>query len=196
MAFKLFLWDRIEADARAFSRPDRIKTYRLEWTAPQLKTMLSRRLAAHSNGRVSSLAAVVALGRAADIDDLVVSLSGGSPRNIIRICKAIFDQQSEFDAQSKTVNERAVLAGIESIALAIAAETLPENVLRDLKKLKRADFTLTNVYADVFRITQGSGTQKVQSWQESGGCGQNRQSAGEKGQSAQQRLRSDLPNCS
>jgi hypothetical protein len=168
MALKLFLWDRIEPDALQFSRPDRIKTYRLQWSAPQLKEMLSRRLSAHSTGKVSSLASIVTLGREADIDDLIVSLSGGSPRNIIRICKAIFDQQSEAGAQSHVVSEKAVLAGIEDIAAAIAAETVPENVLRDLKKLKHADFTLTNVYADVFRISQGAGTQKVQSWQDAG----------------------------
>ncbi len=168
MAFKLFLWDRIEADAREFSRPDRVKTFKLQWTSSQLKVMLSRRLAAHSSNKVLSLASIVALGRQVDIDDLVVSLSGGSPRNIIRICKAIFDQQSEFDANSTIVSERAVLTGIELIAEAIAAESVPENALRDLKKLKRADFTVTNVYADVFRISQGSGTQKVQSWQDSG----------------------------
>lgn len=168
MAFKLFLWDRIETDAREFSRPDRIKTYTLKWTAPQLKTMLSRRLAAHSGQKVLSLAAITELGRSADIDELVVSLSGGSPRSIIRICKAIFDRQSELNSRSSAVSERAVFAGIEDIAAAIAAETVPENILRDLKKLKRADFTLTNVYADVFRISQGAGTQKVQSWQDSG----------------------------
>jgi hypothetical protein len=105
LAFKLFLWDRIESDAREFSRPDRIRSYTLKWTAPQLKTMLSRRLAAHSEQKVSSLASIVTLGRPADIDDLVVNLSGGSPRNIIRICKAIFDQQSELDGNSDTVSD-------------------------------------------------------------------------------------------
>lgn len=168
VAFKLFLWDRIESDARQFSRPDRIKTYTLKWTSPQLKAMLSKRLAAHSEKRVTSLASITELGRPTDIDDLVVSLSGGSPRNIIRICKAILDQQGELDATSTVLTERAVLAGIEVIAAAIAAETVPENVLRDMKKLKMADFTVTNVYADVFRISQGSGAQKVQSWQDSG----------------------------
>jgi len=168
LAVKLFLWDRIESDAREFSRPDRIGTYTLKWTAPQLKAMLSRRLAAHSAKKISSLSSITSLGRPKDVDDLVVSLSGGSPRNIIRICKAIFDQQSEMDAKSNQVTERAVLAGIEVMAAGIAAETVPENVLRDLKKLKRADFTVTNVYADVFRISQGAGTQKVQSWQDSG----------------------------
>ena len=87
--------------------------------------MLSRRLAAHSNQKVLSLAAITELGRSADIDELVVSLSGGSPRSIIRICKAIFDQQSELNSRSRAVSERAVLAGIEDIAAAIAAEKGP-----------------------------------------------------------------------
>jgi len=168
MAFKLFLWNRMESGAREFARPDRIKTYSLKWTDPQLKTMLSRRLAAHSREKVQSLASIVELGRQIDIDDLVVKMSGGSPRNIIRICKAILDQQGEVDSSSHVISERAVLAGIGSIASEIAAESIPDNVLRDLKKLKRADFTVTNVYADVFRITQGAGAQKVQLWQDCG----------------------------
>jgi hypothetical protein len=62
LAFKLFLWDRIEADAREFSRPDRIKTYTLKWTSSQLKEMLSRRLAAHSVKKVTSLKSITVLG--------------------------------------------------------------------------------------------------------------------------------------
>src|SRR5271169_3227310 len=130
MAFKFFLWDRIEADAREFSRPDRIKTYSLKWTDPQ----------------VQSLASIVELGRRVDIDDLVVRMSGGSPRNIIRIGKAILDQQGEIDSSGHAISERAVSAGIEVIAAEIAAETVPDNILRDLKKMKRADFTVANVY--------------------------------------------------
>jgi len=40
------------------------------------------------------------------------------------------------------LSERALFAGIEAIASEIAAETVPDNVLRDLKKLKQADFTV------------------------------------------------------
>lgn len=168
LAFKFFLWDRLESEARTFSRPDRIKTYVLKWTSEQLKQMLSRRLSVHSSGRVNTLTSIVTLERVADIDDLVVTLSGGSPRNIIRICKSIFDQQSELNAEDHRISEKALLAGIEAIADELAGETVPENVLRDLKKLKQTDFTVSNVYADVFRISQQAGLQKVQSWQDSG----------------------------
>jgi hypothetical protein len=66
------------------------------------------------------------------------------------------------------ISERALLSGIEVIAEELAGEAIPPNVLKDLKKLKRADFTVRHIYADVFRISQPSGLQKVQSWQDSG----------------------------
>lgn len=134
IGFKFFLWDRLEPDAREFSRPDRVKIFSLKWTGGQLKEMLSRRLAAHSAQRVRSLAGITPTDRSIDIDELVVALSGGSPRNIIRICKAIFDEQSEMNATSQVITERALLKGIDVIADELAAETVPENVLRDLKK--------------------------------------------------------------
>ena len=168
LALKFFLWDRIETGARDISRPDRIKSYGLHWSSHQLRLMLSRRLEAHSDGKVKGVSSIMRTERNADVDDLVVNLSGGSPRNIIRICKAIFDQQSEIDASRNHISEPALLRGIETIAEELAAESTPENVLRDLKKLKRSDFTVRNVYADVFRISQPAGLQKVQSWQDSG----------------------------
>lgn len=168
LAIKFFFWDRIEDGAREVSRPDRIKSHTLQWSSQQLRSMLSRRLEAHSDKKVTSLASMMHSERQAAVDELVVNLSGGSPRNIIRICKAIFDQQSEIDARCKFISELALLRGVEAISQELAEESTPENVLRDLKKLKHSDFTVRNVYADVFRITQQAGLQKVQSWQDSG----------------------------
>jgi hypothetical protein len=168
LAFKLFLGDRTEDETRAICRPDRIKTYSLKWTTSQLKQMLSKRLLAHSDGKVESLGSIFAAGTEIDVDELVVILSGGSPRNIIRICKSIFDQQSEVDASSNRISEQAFLKGIELIADELASESMPPAVLRDLKKLKRTDFTMRLVYADVFRISQNAGAQKVQAWQDCG----------------------------
>jgi hypothetical protein len=168
LAIKFFLWDRLEDEARTVSRPDRIKTYSLRWTTTQLKEMLSRRLSAHSAGKVLTLGSISAITTSVDVDELVVILSGGSPRNIIRICKSIFDQQSEVDASATLISEAALLKGIELIADELASESMPPTLLKDLKKLKRTDFTMRLVYADVFRISQNAGAQKVQAWQDSG----------------------------
>jgi hypothetical protein len=168
LAIKFFLWDRLEDDARIISRPDRVKTYSLKWSTVQLKEMLSRRLQAHSGGKVITLGGISAIDTSVDVDELVVILSGGSPRNIIRICKSIFDQQSEVNASANRISQRALLEGIELIADELASESMPPTLLKDLKKLKRTDFTMRLVYADVFRISQNAGAQKVQSWQDSG----------------------------
>ena len=168
LAFKFFLWDRLEEDARVISRPDRVKTYSLKWTTAQLKEMLSRRLQAHSSGKVFTLKSISDVHAEVDVDELIVILSGGSPRNIIRICKSIFDQQSELDAGAARICEAALLKGIELIADELASESMPPGLLKDLKKLKKTDFTMRLVYADVFRISQNAGAQKVQQWQDAG----------------------------
>ena len=52
IAFKFFLWDRVESDLRAGgARPDRVPLYTLRWTIEELQTMLSKRLIAYSGGR-------------------------------------------------------------------------------------------------------------------------------------------------
>jgi len=168
LAFKFFLWDRLEDEARSIARPDRVKTYVLKWSTDQLKMMLSRRLGAFSRNAVDSLTAISNISSKVDLDELVVILSGGSPRNIIRICKAIFDQQSEIDPAATRLSEQAILRGIELIADELAAESVPPSVLKDLKKLKRTDFTMRLVYADIFRISQNAAAQKVQVWQDTG----------------------------
>ena len=168
LAFKFLLWDRLEEDARTIGRPDRIKTYVLKWATGQLKEMLSLRLKAHSEGRVSSLASITKVNSAIGVDELVVVLSGGSPRNIIRVCKAIFDQQSEVSHSSELISEQAFLSGIELIAEELAADTVPIKLLKDLRKLKRSDFTMRLVYADIFRVSQNAAAQKVQAWQDAG----------------------------
>jgi hypothetical protein len=168
LGFKFFLWNLLEKDALEFARPDRVKSYTLQWTPTQLKLMLAKRLSVHSTGRVQSLTSIIPLERNVDRDDLIVTLSGGSPRNIIRICKAILDQQSEIDAGARVISERAFLRGIEVIAEELANEAVPEAVLKELKKMKKSDFTVRHIYADVFKISQPSGLQKVQSWQDSG----------------------------
>jgi hypothetical protein len=168
LGFKLFLWDLPQSEAREFTRPDRVKSYTLHWSHSQLRQMLSKRLLAHSAERVNSITSITTSERDVDIDDLIVTLSGGSPRNIIRICKAVLDEQSEIDAGAVSISERALLREIEAIAEELVGEALPSSILKDLKKLKRADFTVRHIYADVFKISQPSGLQKVQSWQDSG----------------------------
>ena len=90
VAFKFFLWDQIRnryLDAGA--RTDRIPLHVLNWNLKEMSTMLAERLKAYSDGRVSSLNDLLDGTLAYDIHSLVCILAAGSPRDMIRMCKAI-----------------------------------------------------------------------------------------------------------
>jgi hypothetical protein len=153
---------------RAVARPDRVKYYDLRWEARQLAEMLSRRLLAHSADRVGSLGAISAANARDKIDHAVALFSQGSPRNTIRICKEILDQQSEIDSSARELSIDAVVKGFDVFAKNYTNEILQDTIIRDLQKMRRADFTVKYVYTDIFRFTQQAGMTKVRSWQDAG----------------------------
>ncbi len=166
--FKFFLWDVLIDNYRDVARPDRVKYYQLRWDPGQLREMLSRRLAAHSEGRVHTLAEICDVDSRVDVDKIIALFSQGSPRTIIRICKEILDQQSELDSSGRKISTDAIVKGFEVFAKNYTNEILPENIVRDLQKLKRADFTVKYIYNEVFKFTQPAGISKVKTWQDVG----------------------------
>ena len=166
--FKLFLWDMLISDYRSVARPDRVKYYDLHWEVDQLREMLSKRLQAHSGTKVASLAAISATEARSKIDSAVALFSQGSPRNTIRICKEILDQQSEIDSSAQELSLAAIVKGFDVFAKNYTNEILQENIIRDLQKMRRADFTVKYIYTDVFKFTQQAGMTKVRSWQDAG----------------------------
>ena len=166
--FKFFLWDLLMDEYRSAARPDRVKYYNLHWEVPQLRQMLSKRLLAHSTDHVGSLGSISAPEVRHELDNAVALFSQGSPRNIIRICKEILDQQSEMDSSARELSVAAIVKGFDVFAKNYANELFEDNIIRDLQKMRRADFTVKNVYTDVFRFTQQAGMTKVRSWQDAG----------------------------
>jgi hypothetical protein len=166
--FKFFLWDMLIDEYRSVARPDRVKYYTLRWEVGQLSEMLSRRLLAHSGDRVPSLKAISASDARDAIDRAVALFSQGSPRNTIRICKEILDQQSEIDSSASALSTEAIVRGFSVFAKNYTNEILEDGIIRDLQKMRRADFTVKYVYTDIFRFTQQAGMTKVRSWQDAG----------------------------
>lgn len=164
-AFKFFLWDMLLDGYQKFARPDRVKYHILAWSHSQLRTMLSERLKAYSQGRVSTMAQL--LGQP-EIDKAIIQYSLGSPRTIIRICKEIVDQQSEINAGADKISPPAVSRGLDVFAKNFAHETVPKNVLRELKRLGQVNFTVKHIYSNVFKFTQQAGIAKVKQWQDDG----------------------------
>jgi hypothetical protein len=166
--FKFFLWDMLQDSYRTVARPDRVKYYSLRWDHKQLREMLARRLVAHSEDKIASLSTICDLDPKTDIDGIVVCFGQGSPRNIIRLCKEILDQQSELNSNASRISAEAINKGFSVFSKNYANETLVDSTVRDLQKLKRADFTVKYIYTDIFKFTQQAGMTKVRAWQDAG----------------------------
>jgi len=167
-AFKFFLWDLLLEGYRSHARPDRVKYHTLAWTQSQLQDMISKRLKAFSHERISSLSQLLPYEESLTVDRLVIYYAQGSPRTIIRICKEIVDQQSEINANSGSITIAAAFRGIEVFANNFANETIDPAMLRDLKKVRRTNFTVKHVYSNVFKFSQQAGIAKVKQWQDAG----------------------------
>jgi hypothetical protein len=78
------------------------------------------------------------------------------------------DQQSEVDSSASELSMQAIVRGFDVFAKNYTNEILQESIIRDLQKMRRADFTVKYIYTDVFRFTQQAGMTKVRSWQDAG----------------------------
>lgn len=167
-AFKFFLWNALLGDYQKVARGDRVKYYRLEWDHFDLMRMLSERLKAFSLKRVVTLESISDSAIDLGLDKAVAIFAQGSPRNVIRICKEILDQQSEVDPKVSRLSEDAIKKGFEQIATNISHELYTDTIIKELQRSKRCDFTIRHIYADVFKFTQPAGLSKVRTWEDTG----------------------------
>jgi hypothetical protein len=164
-AFKFFLWDLLLPKYREVARPDRVKAYSLGWDYDDLQIMLSARLKAYTNKRILSFGTIANSELPLPIDQVIAIFAQGSPRNLIRICKEILDQQSEMDHAVKEISNEAIEMGLQRIADGIAHEMYSDSVIKELQRTKRCDFTIRHIYTDVFKFTQQAALNKVRSWE-------------------------------
>ena len=129
--------------------------------------MLSERLKAYSNNKISSFNELLESNRHIDAHNLIAYFSHGSPRDMVRICKAIINEQTRMDTTSKFIKENLFWMGFKNFA-DIRSEELFGALLPDLRKIGAVTFTINGIASDVFRISQQAARAKVQKWMSNG----------------------------
>ena len=170
-AFKFFLPDYIlPFFQQAGGRSDRIRNYQTRWTNSELGHMMTRRLGAHSDGRVASLGTLLPVPESerSPLVDLTIYFAQKSPRDLIRIWGRAVDEQLRIDASSAGISEQAVEAGIDTFCHERAEEVATAAVIRDLRHVRRVDFTVSEVASDVFHVVANAARQKIQLWENRG----------------------------
>jgi hypothetical protein len=168
VAFKFFLWDKYEDAYRAGgSRPDRIPIFTLKWSIAELEIMLTQRLRAYSHDQIDSLNQLTAAGSGINLHRLVCILATGSPRDMIRLGKRIFAEETRAGVSSSAISEDAVWQGIREFSSAKAQEIIP-NYIGELTRVGKPTFTTNHVGSEVFRISDNAARRKLQLWGDSG----------------------------
>ena len=162
-AFKFFLWDQMKDYLRANGlRGDRLEVVNLGWTLDELSKMLSRRLGAFSQNTITSFNELVDDSVTIDAHKLLVHLSHGSPRDMIRMARAIVKEHTRMPNESDKISSRTLAEGV----IEFSKESTLEKFGRfqgDFSRISDASFTLTDL-ASVFKISTTGVTNKINAW--------------------------------
>ena len=129
--------------------------------------MLGERLAAYSEGNLSSLNQMLCGDVGIDAHRLVAYLAGGSPRDMIRLCKRIVSEETRTSERAECLGADALWAGVRAFANERADELFGPH-MDELRKIGEPTFTIKELANDVFRISDNAVRRKVQIWQDSG----------------------------
>lgn len=168
VAFKFFLWDPIrKLYSGAGGRTDRVPLYALNWTLTEMQAMLSERLSAYSEGQIKKLDQLTAEDVEFSLDRLVCVLAAASPRDMIRLSKAIFDEQTRVRNEPGKISRNTIVRGVQSFSEQRSVELYATSI-DELKKIGLASFTISRLANDVLKIHVNAVSRKIQIWTDQG----------------------------
>jgi hypothetical protein len=180
IGFKFFLWNEIFPFYKRRARPDRVNQYDLKWDRQALSKMMELRLkafAANHDGRFFDLFRPPFFGLfdpsvddsvKRGVEDLVLTFCHGSPRDMIRICQQMVSEQLRLAPEARGIGLEGVTEGFNVFCNERAVEVVPDNIMSELRKTHRLNFTVNYVANDVFKIRTNSARSKIKTWVKTG----------------------------
>lgn len=169
-AFKYFLWDKIYPLYLKGGRPDRINQHNLIWSRKALIEMLSKRLSVFSQGKIMSFNNLFENEFELDVDDIIITMSGYSPRNVIRFCNEIINEQTLIDVNVQKLDKRTLDRASLKYSENILNEIYGPNSLKEIKKIDRELFTINHLASNVYKTSNNAIRPRVSGWEKLGFC--------------------------
>ena len=166
-SFKFFVPDEFAPLHAEKGRPDRVQQFRLNWKPEEIERMLSKRLSAYSSGRIGSLEEIIDEADAVQwfAQRYLIRFAEQSPRDMVRLLYSILAEQQRMEVKGHRIRLAAITAGIDTFCRDRAKELAPPGVLSELKRLGRADFTISELGSEVFKISTQAARRKIQAWE-------------------------------
>lgn len=167
-AFKYFLWDKVYEDLLKGGRPDRITINSLVWSRDRLVLMLKNRLLAYSNKRISNMEMLFENINRVSADDMITVLAWRSPRNVVRICEEIINEQTLISANVNKLDNRVIDRASLKISERISEEHYGVELLGEIKKLDRELFSINHLGTNIYKVSNNAVRPRVTNWIDKG----------------------------
>lgn len=167
-AFKYFLWDKVYDYLLQSGRPDRISINSLVWSRTQLLEMLSKRLLAFSDNKITRLEEMFQNQNEVAADDAVTILAWRSPRNVIRICQELVAEQTLISSNVSKLENRVLDRASLKIAERICEESYGQDTVTEIKKIDRELFSISHLATNIYKVSSNAVRPRVTSWIDKG----------------------------
>jgi hypothetical protein len=168
--FKFFIPDGLQREYAGSGRPDRVAQFHLDWRGAEINEMLSKRLQAYSSGRITEPSQIFSDNEAVQwfVSEWLVRLAERSPRDMVRLLNRILSEQLRLNPAAERIDAFGMLHGLDAFCEERARELVSANVLAELRRLGRVDFTVGELGSEVFKISTNAARQKIQEWERLG----------------------------
>lgn len=162
------LWNDLKDSLnQAGVRFDKLHPIDVSWDEGEIRKIASRRLQHFSASNIITLEALLP----ADCDiGLVFRLSNRSPRDFLRLMRAVYDEQSALDVEAKRVSADAVTRGLNSFCLNYDYYSLYparrgtrediRSIINKLLAMKKTTFTIAEMAAH-FKVSKATGISHI-----------------------------------
>ncbi|MCA9848392.1 MAG: hypothetical protein KC472_10495, partial [Dehalococcoidia bacterium] len=145
--------------------------FELHWSAGEIDRMVNARLRAYSDGTVQSFDELLDPDGPlpAFLRIYLARFSENSPRDMVRMLyRMLVEEERLRVGLGHRISTTAAIAGIQAACEERAQELIPEQMLNELRRLRRVDFTITELANDIFRITSPAMSNKIRTWETKG----------------------------
>jgi hypothetical protein len=169
-AFKYFLWDKIYPFYLKGGRPDRITQHNLVWSKQKLLQMLSERLKAFSNKTIVEFEQLYDKKFDTSSDNVIVTLSGYSPRNVVRFCNEILSEQTLINSQVSRLDSKTLDRASLKYSENICNELYGQSSVKEIKRIDKELFTINHLATNIYKVHNNAIRPKVATWEKLGFC--------------------------
>jgi hypothetical protein len=149
-------------------REDKMPMLEVEWRNQEIARLLETRLGSASKNHQVHFSELIKFGKERwDVDTYLVEFAYGSPRDLVRICKRIFDEHTRLPTDKLYILDSEVKDALGWFSRVRARELYGDEWLAQLLRLREMPFTLDKT-TQALKLSKDETEALLQEWREKG----------------------------